>query len=172
MDSKVRAPKPQQNVTEEDLLQGFKQFVRMLDFTFQPEDKTSVTAAEKLAAEYIRFFNNAARKLARQCMFGTLSWDAIIAATKDSLFFEANPEFLGKHSPDLKYKPSVEYKGLHQFAHSSTQLTSEVVKQLAAELMELRVFNKNLDVRRLLAPKEGLLRQKILIDDFIGHIKP
>jgi hypothetical protein len=83
------------------LLQGFKQFVRMLDFTFQPEDKTSVTAAEKLAAEYIRFFNNAARKLARQCMFGTLSWDAIIAATKDSLFFEANPEFLGKHSPDL-----------------------------------------------------------------------
>jgi hypothetical protein len=32
--------------------------------------------------------------------------------------------------------------------------------------MELRVFNKNLDVRRLLALKEGLLRQKILIDGF------
>jgi hypothetical protein len=88
-------------VTEQDLLQGFKQFVQMLDITFQPEDKTGVTAAEKLVAEYFLFFKNAAGTLSGQCMLRTLSWDAIIAATKDSLFFEANPEFLENHNADL-----------------------------------------------------------------------
>jgi hypothetical protein len=98
---KVQAPKAQPKVTEEDLLQGFKQFVRMLNISFQPENKTSITAAEKLAAEYIPFFKDAARTLSSQHQLRTLSWDAIIDATKDSLFFEAHPEFLESHNPDL-----------------------------------------------------------------------
>lgn len=73
----------------------------MLDISFLPESKTSVTGAEKLKAEYIPLFKYAARTLAIQCMFGTLSWDAIIAATKDNPFFEAHPEFLENHNPDL-----------------------------------------------------------------------
>ena len=79
----------------------------MLDISFQPEDKASVTIAEKLVVEYFLFFKNAACTLSSQRQLGslgqvaTLSWDAIIAATKDSIFFEANPKFFENHTPDL-----------------------------------------------------------------------
>jgi hypothetical protein len=96
-----RAPKAEPKVTGVDLLEGFKQFVRMLDISFQPENKTSVTAAEKLAAEYIPYFKNAVHTLLSQGKLRTLSWGAIIRATKDSPFFEANPNFLENHNLDL-----------------------------------------------------------------------
>jgi hypothetical protein len=77
----------------------------MLDINFQPESDISVTAAEKLVAEYIPYFMNAARTLSSQRQLSTLSWDAIIATTKDSLFFKANPKCLEKHTPDLICAP-------------------------------------------------------------------
>jgi hypothetical protein len=79
----------------------------LLDLGFKPGDESSISAGKKLVSEYIPFFTSAIKTLWKAAPIAhVLSWDAIIAATKDTNFFKNYPDQLVELNPDLVRSPN------------------------------------------------------------------